>query len=335
MARKPRIEFPGAFYHVIARGNNKQRIFADDEDYQFFLERLSFYKERFQFILYAYVLMPNHVHLLIETDKVHLSRIMQALQFTYTQKFNRRHKKVGHLFQGRYKAILCQKESYLLELIRYIAQNPVRAKLVKRPIAWRWSSFYDLIRLKDGNIVSAKEVLSIFGRHPVRAVNVLQRHVNGGKADHNESYYKLKEQRVLGDNDFTDKVVKVGDADAGDFEYYNVKIDDVVKMVAGCMDIGEERIISVTRERLGARARGFVAYICKTMCDKTAKEVGKYFGRSEPVVSEAIKRIELELAKKESTTGKLIRQISADIKKSYRPCLVREIKQPNYRSLTP
>jgi REP element-mobilizing transposase RayT len=326
MARKLRIEFPGAFYHVITRGNNRQRIFADDADYQFFLERLNFYKERFQFILYAYALMPNHVHLLIETDKINLSRIMQALQFTYTQKFNRRHKKVGHLFQGRYKAILCQKESYLLELIRYITQNPVRAKLVKRPIDWRWSSFYDLIRLKDGHVVSAKEVLNIFGKHPVRAVNALQAHVNNGEADHNESYYKLKDQRILGDDDFTDEVLKTGDANVGDFEYYNVKIDDVVKMVASCMDIGENRIKSVTRERLGARARGVVAYICKTMCDKTAKEVGKYFDRSEPVLSEAIKRIESELAEDEGDVGKLTRQISVGIKKSYRPCLVRETK---------
>ena len=326
MARKPRIEFPGAFYHVIMRRNNRQRTFADDADYQVFLERLGFYKERFQFILYAYVLMPNHVHLLIETDKVPLSRIMQALQTTYTQKFNRRHKKVGHLFQGRYKAILCQKESYLLELIRYIAQNPVRAKLVKRLIDWRWSSFYDLIRLKERHIVSAKEVLNIFGRHPASAVNALQKHMNGGEFGHNESYYRLKDQRILGDNDFADEAVKVGDANAGDFEFYNVKIDDVVKLVAGCMDIGEDRIRSVTRGRLGARARGIVAYICRTMCDKTAKEVGRYFGRSEPVLSEMIKRIEAELAENEADIEKLLRQISAGIKKNYRPCLVREIK---------
>ena len=128
MARKPRIEFPGAFYHIIVRGNNRQKIFADDEDYKYFLGRLNHYKERFKFVLFAYVLMPNHIHLLLETGEVPLSRIMQSLQFTYTQKFNRRHKKVGHLFQGRYKAILCQKESYLLELIRYIVLNPVRAR---------------------------------------------------------------------------------------------------------------------------------------------------------------------------------------------------------------
>src|SRR3989338_8142800 len=100
MARKPRLEFSGAFYHVITRGNNKQKIFVDDEDYKIFLERLRLYKERFKFIIYAYALMPNHVHILIETAEVPLSRIMHGLQFTYTQKFNRRHKKVGHLFQG-------------------------------------------------------------------------------------------------------------------------------------------------------------------------------------------------------------------------------------------
>jgi len=103
MARKPRLEFPGAFYHVIARGNNKQKVFLDEKDYGTFLERLKFYKEKFKFIIYAYALMPNHIHMLIETGDISLSRIMQSLQFTYTQKFNRRHKKVGIYFRDDIK----------------------------------------------------------------------------------------------------------------------------------------------------------------------------------------------------------------------------------------
>lgn len=326
MARKPRIEFPGAFYHVITRGNNRQRIFADEEDYRSFLERLDFYKERFKFILYAYVLMPNHVHLLIETGEAPLSRIMQALQFTYTQKFNRRHKKVGHLFQGRYKAILCQKESYLLELIRYIAQNPVRAGLVKRPIDWKWSSFHDLVRLKGKHVVSMDDVLGLFGSRPAIAARAMQRYVEGGEAGHNETYYRLKDQRILGDDDFAKESIKVGDALAGDFEYYDVEIDEVVKIVADCMGIGEEQIKSVTRERIGARARGIVAYISKTMCGKTAKEASEYFGRSEQILSRLIMRVELELAEQKGKIVELVRQTRAAIQRGHRPCLVRRIK---------
>ncbi len=116
MARKPRIHFSGAFYHVIARGNQKQAIFLDSGDFQTYLSYLAEYKSRFPFHLYAYALMKNHLHLLWETKEVPLSKIMQILQFSYTRYSNRKYRKVGHLFQGRYRAILCDKESYLLDM---------------------------------------------------------------------------------------------------------------------------------------------------------------------------------------------------------------------------
>jgi len=118
MARRPRIEYPGALYHVIARGNQKQRIFVDDSDRRHYLGLLLTLKKTCFFRLYAYVLMHNHVHMLLESGTIPLSRIMQRLTGGYTQYFNRRHGLSGHLFQGRYKAILCAKDSYLLELSR-------------------------------------------------------------------------------------------------------------------------------------------------------------------------------------------------------------------------
>ncbi|MEE9122545.1 MAG: transposase, partial [Syntrophobacteria bacterium] len=141
MARRPRVHFPGAFYHVIARGNRGQEIFLDKQDYQLYLSFLREYKERYQVLLYAYTLMPNHVHLLIEVSESPLSRLMQSLQFRYTRNFNIKYKKWGHLFQGRYKAILCQKDSYFLELSAYIHLNAVRAGLVKDPAEYQWSSY--------------------------------------------------------------------------------------------------------------------------------------------------------------------------------------------------
>ncbi len=327
MARKPRIEFPGAFYHVIARGNNKQKIFLDEHDYKNFLKRLKIYKEQFKFTIYAYSLMPNHVHMLVETGDVPLSRIMQALQFTYTQKFNHRYKKAGHLFQGRYKAILCQKETYLLELIRYIVLNPIRARLVKRPADWRWGSYYDLLKLQSDHIVSAEDVLGLFGKRHKMAINALQKYVNDGLAGgHNESYYKVKDQRVLGEDEFVKDAVRTGDAKAGDFEFYNISIDEMVEIVAGRMDMETKQIRSFTCERAGTLARGIVAYFCKAMADKTQSEVSRYFGRSDAAFSKMIKKLEQNRAKDESL-DKMMHRIEADIKQNYRPCAVREVKK--------
>jgi REP element-mobilizing transposase RayT len=127
MARKPRIEYAGAFYHIIVRGNQRQDIFLSDEDRREYLTRLSKYKEICGFNLYAYVLMGNHVHLLMETPRDRISRIMQRINLTYTQYFNRKYNKVGHLFQGRYTSYLCDKDEYLLALVRYIHLNPTHA----------------------------------------------------------------------------------------------------------------------------------------------------------------------------------------------------------------
>ena len=116
MARKPRVHFPGALYHVISRGNQRQDIFFEDKDLKTFLSYLSEYKTRYPFYLYAYSLMKNHFHLLLEVHGTPLSKIMQSLLFRYTRYFNKRYGKMGHLFQGRYKAILCDKDAYLLRL---------------------------------------------------------------------------------------------------------------------------------------------------------------------------------------------------------------------------
>ncbi|MDH4163923.1 MAG: transposase [Nitrospirota bacterium] len=128
MPRKPRIEFAGAFYHVIVRGNQKQRVFKDAADFQKYLLTLTVYKNRAGCRIYAYVLMNNHVHLLVETQDVPLSKVMQGVNQTYTMYFNRKYRTVGHLFQGRYKAILCDRDAYLLGLVKYIHENPLRAR---------------------------------------------------------------------------------------------------------------------------------------------------------------------------------------------------------------
>jgi len=141
MARPLRIEFPGAVYHVTSRGNGREDIYLSDADREIFLKVLSHVVERFGWVCHAWCLMTNHYHLMIETPKGNLSKGMRQLNGVYTQRFNRSHGRVGHVFQGRYKAILIEKEAHLLELCRYIVRNPVAAGMVKLPEDWPWSSY--------------------------------------------------------------------------------------------------------------------------------------------------------------------------------------------------
>ena len=141
MARPLRIEFPGAIYHVTSRGDRREPIFEDDEDRRAFLDAVGQAMERFDAVALAYCLMDNHYHLVIHTRRANLSRLMQRLNGVYTQAYNRRHAKVGHLFQGRFKGILVDENAYLLEVCRYVDLNPVRARLVRDPGNWPWSSY--------------------------------------------------------------------------------------------------------------------------------------------------------------------------------------------------
>jgi REP-associated tyrosine transposase len=141
MARPLRIEFPGAIYHVMSRGNAKQDIYLDDHDRRRFLETLWEVCERSDWQVWAYCLMPNHYHLLLQTALPNLSRGMHDLNGSYSIAFNGRHQRVGHLFQGRFRALLVDRDGYFFELSRYIVLNPVRSGLCDRPEGWRWSSY--------------------------------------------------------------------------------------------------------------------------------------------------------------------------------------------------
>jgi REP element-mobilizing transposase RayT len=140
VARPPRLEIAGGIYHLLARGNERRPIFADDADRRRFLELLSEVKERYRWRVLCYCLMGNHYHLLAQTPEPNLARGMRQLNGVYAQSFNRRHARVGHLLQGRYSARLVQADGYLLAATRYIVRNPVRAGLCRSPGEWRWSS---------------------------------------------------------------------------------------------------------------------------------------------------------------------------------------------------
>jgi len=166
MARPLRIEFAGALYHVMSRGDRQESIFPGDEDRKDWLVVLSRTCDRFNWLVHAYCQMTNHYHLLIETVDGNLSRGMRQLNGVYTQHFNQRHKQVGHLFQGRYQAILVQRDTYLLELSRYVVLNPLRARMVNRLEHWQWSSYPSVMGYSMApDWLDADWLLSQFGKH--------------------------------------------------------------------------------------------------------------------------------------------------------------------------
>ena len=182
MVRPLRLEYEGAVYHVTSCGNAQEDIFFDDRDRVRFLEILGDVVTRYGWICHAYCLMTNHYHLLIETPQANLSCGMQLLNGVYTQWFNRQHGRVGHLLQGRYKAILVDKESHLLELARYIVLNPVRAKMVRSVRAWPWSSYRATFGQADvPEFLAIDWVLSQLDPDPASAVRAYRRFVQQGR----------------------------------------------------------------------------------------------------------------------------------------------------------
>jgi REP-associated tyrosine transposase len=208
MARPLRIEYPGALYHVTSRGDRQEAIFDGDEDRRAFLNILGEVVSRYRWRCHAYCLMGNHYHLMIETPEANLTKGMRQLNGVFTQWSNRRHQRSGHVFQGRYKAILVDRASYFLELARYIVLNPVRAALVKHPRLWRWSSYGAM----TGNApsvpwLSTEELLAEFGTRRAIARRKYQEFITEG-IDQESIWKDIKGQIYLGDDDFVDEMRK-------------------------------------------------------------------------------------------------------------------------------
>jgi REP element-mobilizing transposase RayT len=205
MARPLRIEYSGAIYHVTSRGNARNRIFSDDQDREIFLSILGTVVKRYNWLCHAYCLMNNHYHLMIETLDANLSIGMRQMNGVYTQRYNRRHRKTGHIFQGRFKAILVQKENYLLELCRYVVLNPVRARTVERPGAWRWSSYQPTAGLrKRPGYLTTDWILGLFNSKRTIAQKQYRAFVQEGI--HRVSPWdQLQGQVLLGEEGFVER----------------------------------------------------------------------------------------------------------------------------------
>lgn len=207
MARPLRIEYPGAVYHLTSRGNEKKAIFQDDTDRDEFLKTLVHVNKRYNWLCHAYCLMDNHYHLLIETPDGNLSIGMRQLNGMYTQAFNRRHLRTGHLLQGRYKAILIQKENHLLEVCRYIVLNPVRAGMAELPGYWEWDSYRATAgRETPHACLTLDWILGQFDNVMEKAKKEYKQFVSRGIGD-KSIWVDVRGQAILGDDDFVDGLI--------------------------------------------------------------------------------------------------------------------------------
>jgi REP element-mobilizing transposase RayT len=273
-------------YHVIVRGNQRQKTFTSDRDYQAYTERLARYRKKYGFAVYAYCLMSNHVHLLVESSDQPLAKFMQGLQQSYSQYFNFKHHKSGHLFEGRYKAIICQKEQYLLQLIRYIHLNPVRAGMVKEPDGYRYCGHHAYLQGKASEIIDPGKILSMLG-----GKGAYRRFIHDGVGDgHKEEYYRVEDQRFLGAEGFGEKMLKKepGEARRGSSRR---SIDTVGRELAKLVGIEIQALRSRDRSWAVSKARTITAYVLSRRLGYRLTEVAAYFGRDMATVASLLSRL--------------------------------------------
>lgn len=321
MGRPLRIEYPGALYHVTSRGNERKKIFLDDSDRIKFLGMLEDYHERYGILIHSYVLMDNHYHLVIETPHGNLVKIMHGLNGVYTGYFNRKCGRVGHLFQGRYTGILVEKDTYLLKVSRYVHLNPVRAKVVKKPELYEWTSYGGYIRRgREVKWVEYGGVLSKFGRDRERARKRYKEFVEEGLKGRGESpFTNVYGQVVLGGEEFKGKIWGLlrGRSLSDDIvERKRFKASpqaaDIVRAVARVSKVAEEVI-----RRRGSRdntARRVAIYLVKRYSGLSNAEIGKLFGGVySSAVSKASARLESEMTE-DKNLSRLVEVLDSQVK---------------------
>jgi putative transposase len=280
MARPLRIEFAGALYHVTSRGDRREAIYLDNTDHTGFLAILSEVCARFNWLIHAYCLMTNHYHLVVETPDGNLSKGMRHLNGVYTQWFNRHHGRVGHVFQGRYKAILVQKELYLLALSRYVVLNPVRAQMVTEVSDWPWSSYRVTIGREVAPVwLDTDWLLAQFGQQRTHAVQAYIRFVRDGMGQPSP-WEDLRHQVLLGDETFVARFQNLKQSE----ELREIPKRQRRSLVKSLLQYQQEY---PQRDEAMARAYHTGVY--------TMQEIGDFFGVHYMTVSRAVRKFETEL----------------------------------------
>ena len=289
MARKPRLHYPCALYHVILRGNVRQDIFITDEDrYRFYLfvqEGLERYGHR----VLAFCLMTNHIHLAIQVADVPLSRIMQNLTFRYTRWFNWRSKRSGHLFQGRYKAILVDADSYLLELAAYIHLNPVRAVMIETAEDYKWSSHKAYCGTEQIAWLNTEFILSHFSADHSIACQLFSRYVSDHSNDgHREDFYGKGslDTRVMGEDNFVENTLEQNEG----IQPRKPTLEQVLAAVLKIYNLKEEELASNGQKRHPSEARSMAAWAVMELTDATLTELAIRMNRDVSTMSAAVTR---------------------------------------------
>ncbi len=320
MPRKSRIDAPGALHYIICRGIEGRPIFEDDDDRARFVARLATVLEETATPCYAWALIPNHFHLLIRTGSIPVAGVMRRLLTGHAVNFNLRHRRSGHLFQNRYKSILCQEEPYLLELVRYIHLNPIRAGLVadmKSLDGYPYCGHSPLMGKTKSGFQDTEKVLSMFGKTRREARKRYKAYVTKGlpagkrpeltggglirssggwhalKALRREGVHFKSDERVLGDSDFVDTVLKAADEKL-DRKYRlqteGYGFDDVVARVCGIYKLNRRDLLSWGKQRKRAMARSVLAYWSVRELEMSAREVGEKLSLSPSAASRCVQR---------------------------------------------
>lgn len=285
MARPPRIEFPGALYHVIVRGNERKSVFHDDADRELYLGRLAHYRERYEFHLIAYCLMTNHVHLALETREVPLSRVIHGLQSSYTQRFNRRHHRSGHLFQGRYKAFLVDAERHFLALLRYIHRNPLEAGMAERVEDYGWSSdrFYRRGRAPDWFDLDRGHFLMGAAR---RGAARRYRELMGDEGAERYDAIRSVAQTFKGDDAFAEAVLQR--VEVPELIRRSLRVDQIARAVAEDLELHLPSLRTPTRSAEASRARAMTAYLGKLCGRIPYAKTAAFFNRDASSVAKDV-----------------------------------------------
>lgn len=275
MARALRLEYAGALYHITSRGDRQEDIYDDDEDRKMFLKQLSEVCNQFNWQCHAYCLMSNHYHLLIETIDGNLSKGMRQLNGVYSLKYNRRHRRVGHVFQGRYHSIVVEMQSYLLELARYVVLNPVRANMVTDPYDWPWSSYRSTIGTnitQDG--LNPDWILSQFAKTKRLATLRYIKFVEEGIGK-KSPLRDVKNQVFLGSDDFVENGLEMIDQDRDLTEIPKLQRRHKTESLLEIQQRYKNRNDAITSAYRGG---GY-----------TMKEIGAHFSISYSMVSKIVK----------------------------------------------
>lgn len=319
MARKPRIHAPAAIYHVIMRGNAQQDIFADDKDRYRFYEILQKSCERYRHRFHAFCLMSNHVHLEIQVAEISLSRIMQNISQRYTQWYNWRHSTSGHVFQGRYKAVMVDADSYLLQLAAYIHLNPVRARITDRPENYRWSSHRAYLGKENLSWLETGFILSQFSGKVGKARSSFASFVDDRMAEgHRLEFHggKSIDSRVIGDDSFVAHAL----ASMEKTQVQKPDINAVITAVKRMYNIKDDSLRTQGRLRTISEARGLAAWATLELSSGKLTELAPLVGRDPSTLSCAVRRMERR-REKDPLIDEKMEQLQRNLSESSCQCL--------------